>query len=106
MPTCCGRQFSTNGMRNHLDNSSSHANELECGWCYARWPSGHAGSKKRRLEHEQREHWLSCKDCSCIFMNDDKLSEHRESAHPPNYCEQCKRRFQSLNHLNQVSLGY
>ena len=99
MPQCCGRSFTYNGMRNHLDNSANHYNEIECRWCYARWPT-HAG--KLRLKHEQAEHWYSCDNCNSIFETEDALKEHVADEHPPNYCYGCKRQFQSLNNLNQV----
>ncbi|KAI4193889.1 MAG: hypothetical protein LQ346_003805 [Caloplaca aetnensis] len=98
MPSCCGRTFTYNGIRNHLDNSDYHTNEIECRWCFARWPT-HDG--KLRLGHEQREHWLSCDDCSYIFESQEALQEHRDAEHPPNYCYGCKRRFQNPNNLNQ-----
>ena len=99
MPTCCGRTFNHNGMRNHLDNSSYHANEIECRWCFARWPT-HAG--KLRLQHEQREHWYSCSDCSSIFATTEELEEHKDDEHDPTYCYGCQRKFMSLHNLNQV----
>lgn len=99
MPECCGRWFDGNSIRNHLDNSYAHSNEIECRWCYARWPT-HAG--KLRLQHEQREHWLSCDQCTYIFENETALEEHKEEKHPPNYCYGCKRQFMNLNNLNQV----
>ena len=102
MPTCCGRSFTSNGIRNHLDNSSDHYNEIECRWCYARWPT-HDG--KLRLAHEKRNHWVACDDCDYIFENDNTLQEHREEEHPPNYCYGCQRRFMNLNNLNQVWSG-
>ncbi|KAG7009721.1 hypothetical protein G7Y79_00002g008360 [Physcia stellaris] len=98
MPSCCGRTFTGNGMRNHLDNASQHTNEIECRWCWARWPS-HDG--RRRLQHEQREHWLSCGSCTCIFENESALQVHKEEEHPPNYCYECQRSFMNLNNLNQ-----
>ncbi|KAL8748974.1 MAG: hypothetical protein Q9184_006997 [Pyrenodesmia sp. 2 TL-2023] len=98
MPQCCGRTFTNNGIRNHLDNSAYHENEIECRWCFARWPT-HDG--KRRLAHEQSEHWLSCDGCSYIFSTEEALQEHKDAEHPSNYCYGCKRRFQSLNNLNQ-----
>ncbi|KAL8960864.1 MAG: hypothetical protein Q9183_005394 [Haloplaca sp. 2 TL-2023] len=98
MPECCGRFFTPNGIRNHLDKSSYHGNEIECRWCYARWPT-HDG--RLRLKHEQQNHWLSCDECSCIFETDSELQDHKETAHPPNYCYGCKRSFMNLNNLNQ-----
>ncbi|KAI4245570.1 MAG: hypothetical protein L6R40_002371 [Gallowayella cf. fulva] len=98
MPQCCGRSFTSNGIRNHLDNSAYHANEIECRWCYARWPT-HDG--KLRLRHEQREHWLACEVCQCIFSNEDGLQQHKDDEHPANYCYGCQRQFQSLNNLKQ-----
>ncbi|KAL8975989.1 MAG: hypothetical protein Q9205_007920, partial [Flavoplaca limonia] len=92
-----GRSFTSNGIRNHLDNSAYHSNEIECRWCFARWPT-HDG--KLRLKHEKQEHWLSCDSCNCIFEDEESLQEHKNEEHPPNYCYGCKRRFQSLNNLN------
>ena len=100
MPYCCGRSFDYNGIRNHLDNSYTHANKIECRWCYARWPS-HAS--KLRLKHEQDKHWYHCDDCTYIFSSQEGLQEHIDQEHPPNYCYGCKRSFQNLNNLNQVS---
>ncbi len=100
MPECCGRNFNANGMRNHLDHSAQHDDEIECGWCYARWPT-HA--RKLRLQHEQSEHWYSCQDCEGIFETKKELEEHEDEAHPPNYCYGCQRQFQNPNNLNQVS---
>ncbi|KAL9046034.1 MAG: hypothetical protein Q9206_007177, partial [Seirophora lacunosa] len=97
MPECCGRSFTQNGIRNHLDNSAYHENEIECRWCFARWPT-HAG--KARLAHEQSEHWLSCDSCAYIFSSQAALDEHKDEEHPPNYCYGCKRRFPNLNNLN------
>ena len=81
MPQCCGRSFTYNGIRNHLDNSANHYNEIECRWCFARWPT-HAG--KLRLRHEQAEHWYSCGDCNAIFETEDAPQEHVADEHPPN----------------------
>lgn len=100
MPTCCGRTFTHNGMRNHLDNSGYHADEIECGWCFARWP---AYDDEARLEHEQEEHWLPCQQCDFIFKNDDALNQHVKDAHPPPYCYVCQREFNNENNLNMVS---
>ncbi|KAL8662160.1 MAG: hypothetical protein Q9168_008300 [Polycauliona sp. 1 TL-2023] len=97
MPQCYGRSFTYNGIRNHLDNSDYHANEIECGWCFARWPT-HAG--KLHLKHEQENHWLSCDSCTYIFRTEELLQEHKDDEHPPNYCYGCKRQFQNLNNLN------
>ncbi|CAL8575793.1 hypothetical protein XPA_001697 [Xanthoria parietina] len=97
MPECCGRTFTYNGIRNHLDNSAYHSNEIECRWCFARWPT-HDG--KLRLKHEQREHWAACDTCNCIFSSEAQLSDHKDEEHPPNYCYGCKRKFQNLNNLN------
>ncbi|KAK0516594.1 hypothetical protein JMJ35_001197 [Cladonia borealis] len=98
MPQCCGRSFTYNGMRNHLDNSRDHYNEIECRWCFARWPT-HAG--KLRLKHEQAEHWYECDHCNSIFETESGLEDHIADEHPPNYCYGCKRQFQNLNNLNQ-----
>ncbi|KAL8949097.1 MAG: hypothetical protein Q9222_004768 [Ikaeria aurantiellina] len=98
MPQCCGRFFTYNGIRNHLDNSSYHSNEIECRWCFARWPT-HDG--KLRLQHEQQEHWYACDSCSYIFSTEAARDEHQDEAHPPNYCYGCKRQFMNLNNLNQ-----
>ncbi|KAL9040147.1 MAG: hypothetical protein Q9180_002095 [Flavoplaca navasiana] len=97
MPHCCGRSFTYNGIRNHLDYSAYHSNEIECRWCFARWPT-HDG--KLRLKHEKQEHWLSCDSCNCIFEDEESLQEHKNEEHPPNYCYGCKRSFQNLNNLN------
>ncbi|KAI4269646.1 MAG: hypothetical protein L6R35_006675 [Caloplaca aegaea] len=97
MPECCGRNFTANGIRNHLDNSAYHANEIECHWCYARWPTH---GRKARLAHEQSLHWLACDSCSYIFRTEEELQAHKDEEHPPNYCYGCKRRFQNLNNLN------
>lgn len=98
MPDCCGRSFTSNGMRNHLDNSYNHSNEIGCRWCFARWPI-HDGNL--RLRHEQQNHWLSCGDCSSIFAFEEDLEEHRDEEHPSNYCYGCERQFSNLHSLNQ-----
>ncbi|KAL8628377.1 hypothetical protein Q9189_005921 [Teloschistes chrysophthalmus] len=98
MPVCCGRSFTSNGIRNHLDNSYTHNNEIECRWCYARWPTRDG---RLRLKHEQQNHWKECDECNCIFETDSGLQDHKEDAHPPNYCYGCKRQFSNLNNLNQ-----
>ena len=101
MYTCCGRSFEAQGLRQHLDNSFAHSNEIECRWCFARWPT-HSG--KLRLKHEQEKHWYRCKDCTWMFQSENGLQEHIDKEHPPNFCYGCQRSFQSLNHLNQVCL--
>lgn len=101
MYECCGRSFEAKSLRQHLDNSYAHANEIECRWCFARWPT-HDG--KLRLKHEQKKHWYQCEDCTCIFSTRNGLQEHIDEEHPPNYCYGCQRSFQSPNNLNQVFL--
>lgn len=102
--SCCGRHFKNyNGIRNHLDNSAFHVDEIECRWCTERWPI-HAG--RVRLEHEKAVHWLECdadEDCPYIFANQEALDDHVDEAHPPHYCYGCQRRFMDANSLNQVS---
>ncbi|CAD6578905.1 MAG: hypothetical protein ASARMPRED_008887 [Alectoria sarmentosa] len=98
MYECCGRSFEAKGLRQHLDNSYAHSNEIECHWCFARWPT-HDG--KLRLKHEQKFHWLKCKDCNWKFSTEDGLQEHIDEEHSPNYCYGCQRSFQSPNNLNQ-----
>ena len=98
---CCGRRFNTfNSIRDHLDNSSAHSNEIECRWCILRWPS-HA--EKFRKEHEQQEYWPTCEEggCTYIFENQKALDDHIEE-HPANYCDGCQNQFQSANNLDQV----
>ena len=100
MYECCGRSFEAKGLQQHLDNSHAHSNEIQCHWCFARWPT-HDG--KLRLKHEEKRHWLKCEYCTWIFKTKDGLEEHVDEEHPPNYCYGCKRSFQSPNNLNQVS---
>lgn len=102
MYECCGRTFEAKGIRQHLDNSYAHSNEIECRWCYARWPS-HDG--KLRLQHEKKHHWYRCEDCEWKFSTKARLQEHIDEEHPPNYCYGCQRSFQSPNNLNQVNLA-
>lgn len=105
MYACCGRTFDTyNGIRNHLDNSYAHSNEIECHWCTLRWPT-HDG--KARRKHEMDKHWCYCQEegCDWRFESEDGLNEHMEDEHPPNYCYGCMRRFQNLNSLNQVRIA-
>ena len=101
---CCDRFFKDfNGFRNHLDNFYANENEIECRWCYARWPT-HDG--KLRETHEQEEHWLQCSEpgCTYIFENQKALDDHVEEEHPPNFCNGCSRQFQNPNSLNQVGI--
>lgn len=101
MYQCCGRSFEAKGMRKHLDNSYAHSNEIECHWCFARWPT-HAS--KLRLKHEMDNHWHHCKDCTWRFKTEELLQVHIDDEHPPNYCYGCQRAFQTPNNLNQVAL--
>ena len=102
MHECCGRSFETKALRQHLDNSYAHSNEIECRWCFARWPT-HDG--RLRLKHEKRHHWYRCEDCTWMFDSKDGLQEHIDEEHPPNYCYGCQRSFKSLNNLKMVSLA-
>lgn len=74
MPSCCGRWFSDNGYRNHIDNSAAHAT----------------------YDYE-------CDICDVCFRTQYGLDEHMEDepGHQ-NYCSSCKRSFISVNALNQV----
>lgn len=99
MYECCGRSFDVNGLRQHFNNSSTHSNEIECHWCFARWPT-HEG--KLRLKHEQDRHWYRCKECTCIFCYEDELQKHVDEEHPPNCCFGCQRSFHNPENLNQV----
>ena len=103
MYECCGRSFEAKGLRQHLDNSYAHSNEIECHWCFARWPT-HDG--ELRLKHERNNHWYKCKECTLIFSTEGGLQEHVDEEHPPNYCYGCQRSFQSPQNLNQVVLHY
>ena len=102
MHTCCGRTFEAKALRQHLDYSYAHANEIECRWCFARWPT-HDG--KLRLAHEEEKHWHKCGDCTWSFSTEEGLQEHINEEHPPNYCYGCQRSFQNLNNLNQVCIA-
>lgn len=102
MYECCGRTFEARALRQHLDNSYAHANEIGCRWCFARWPTHHG---KLRLAHEQKKHWYRCDDCTWSFSTKEGLQEHIDEEHPPNYCYGCQRSFKNPNNLDQVTLA-
>ncbi|KAL8635916.1 MAG: hypothetical protein Q9228_006635 [Teloschistes exilis] len=61
MPECCGRFFNSNGMRNHLDNSYAHRNEIE--------------------DHKEEQHPPNyCYGCKRQFSNLNNLKMHLKSS--------------------------